>query len=222
MKVTPVVLPRMMCLSASTCVKIAGMDRQELLSFLVRAILSRKIDGQPLKVAIDGRCGAGKSVLAAEFGTLINSQGFQVLPLSIDGFHHPRERRYRQGEHSPQGYYEDAYDYEAVVDTLRKPSSGILIFDGIFLYRRELNPYWDFRVLLDVDRDTSLSRAIARDTGVIGPADLTRRKYEVRYEPAWQIYWNAERPEYKSDVIVDNRDVSRPRMLRPWEARVLE
>jgi uridine kinase len=196
------------------------MDRQELLSFLVRGILSRKIDGKPLKVAIDGRCGAGKSMLAAELGALLGSQGFQILQLSVDGFHHPRERRYRQGEYSPQGYYEGAYDYRAVVDKLLQPSSGILIFDGIFLCRRELNPYWDFRVLLDVDRDTSLSRAIARDTGVIGPADLTRRKYEIRYEPAWQIYSNAERPEYKSDVIVDNRDVSHPRVIRPSEARV--
>jgi uridine kinase len=204
-----------------------GMDRQELLRFLVHAILSRRTDGKPLKVAIDGRCAAGKSVLADELGALISSEGFQVMRLSIDEYHHPQDRRYRQGEYSAQGYYEDAYDYEAVVETVLKPlvnagSDAVLVFDGIFLFRPELDRYWDFRILLDVDRATSLSRAIARDTGIIGTADVTRHKYEVRYEPAWQIYWNAERPESNADVIVDNRDVYHPKMLSRSEARSLE
>jgi len=219
------------------------MDRDELLSFLVRAIVDRKIASRPLKIAIDGRCAAGKSVLADELGARIRSQGFQVLRPSVDGFHHPRERRYRRGEYSAQGYYEDAYNYEAVVENLLKPLSGplfptlcrevdfdyrsdmpvtappvrigaeaILLFEGLFLFRRELDPYWDFRILLDVDPETSLSRAFVRDTD--SPADLIQRKYEDRYEPAWQIYLEAEQPRSKADVIVDNRDVSHPKILK--------
>jgi uridine kinase len=90
-----------------------------------------------------------------------------------------------------------------------------LLFEGLFLFRPELNPHWDFRILLDVDAATSLSRAIARDTGVIGTAAVTRRKYEERYDPAWRIYRNAVHPEAQADVIIDNRDVSRPRLLKP-------
>jgi len=219
------------------------MERRELLSFLVRAIIRRKLETKPLKVAIDGRCAAGKSTLADELGVLIGAQGFQILRPSVDGFHHLQERRYRQGEYSPQGYYEDAYNYEAVVENLLKPLSGpvfpalcrdadfdyrtnlpvnvpavsvgagaILLFEGLFLFRRSLDPYWDFRILLDVDPETSLSRALVRDTD--SPAGVVRRKYEDRYEPAWQIYLKAEHPEAKADVIVDNRDVSRPRILK--------
>jgi len=221
------------------------MDRRELLSFLVGVIIGRKAQGRPLKVAIDGRCGAGKSVLADELGALIRARGFQVLRPSVDGFHHPRERRYRQGEYSARGYFEDAFNCEAVVDNLLGPLSGdvfpvecrevsldlrtnlpsdappvsagpdaVLLFDGIFLFRRELNTWWDVRILVDVDGETALSRALVRDNEVIGPADLIRRKYEVRYEPAWQIYLDAEGPESKADVVVDNRDFSCPRILR--------
>jgi uridine kinase len=222
------------------------MDREELPSFLVGVIVGRKIEGRPLKVAIDGRRGAGKTVLADELAALIRARGFQVLRPSVDGFHQPRERRYRQGEYSAQGYYEDAFNCEAVVEGLLAPLSGdvfpvncrevspdlranlpsdappvragaesILLFDGIFLFRRELNPWWDFRILVDVDSQTALSRALVRDVEAIGPVDAIRRKYEVRYEPAWGIYCDAEQPESKADVVVDNRDFARPGILRP-------
>ena len=153
--------------------------------------------------------------------------------------------RLAKGEYSALGYYEDAFDYQAVIDRLLGPLSGevfpvlcrqaahdvrtdlpvaapsisvgagcVLLFEGIFLFRRELNAYWDFRVLLDIDQATSLSRDLARDTDVIGPAEVVRRKHEARYEPAWQIYGNAEHPESKADVIVDNRNFSCPKILK--------
>jgi len=52
----------------------------------------------------------------------------------------------------------------------------VLLFEGLFLFRRELNAYWDYRILIDIDLATSLSRALARDADVIGPADIVRRK----------------------------------------------
>jgi len=197
-------------------------------------------------VGIDGRCDSGKSILASELASTLHTRGLSVLHPSVDGFHNPRERRYRQGEYSAQGYYEDAYDYQAVIDSLLRPLSGnvfpvscrqvahdvrtnmrddappirvgadsVLLFEGLFLFRRELNAYWDFRILLDVDAGTCLSRDLDRYGDVTSPADVLRRKFEARYEPAWQIYVNEERPESKADAIVDNRDFLRPRILKP-------
>jgi uridine kinase len=222
------------------------MEREELLAFLVEEIVGREEKSRPLKVGIDGRCASGKSILANELASALGPRGLEVLRPSVDGFHHPRERRYRQGEYSAAGYYEDAYDYQAVIDSLLRPLSGsvfpvacrqiahdvrtdmpdaappirvgagsVLLFEGLFLFRRELNAYWDFRILLDIDPATTLSRALDRDTGVIGPAEVVRRKYEARYEPAWQIYVNEEHPESKADVIVDNRDFLHPQVLKP-------
>jgi uridine kinase len=193
------------------------MRRTELLTFLADEIGARKQEGRPLKVGIDGRCAAGKTMLADELGRVLSARGFDVLRPSVDGFHHPREHRYRQGEYSARGYYEDAYDYDAVVSALLGPLSvnSILLFEGIFVFRALINQYWDFRILVDVDADTSLARSLVRDTGLIGPAEVVRRKLQARYEPAWQMYVNEEDPEAKADVVIDNRVAASPRILRP-------
>jgi uridine kinase len=219
------------------------MDRTELLDFLACQMVARKLKDRPLKVGIDGRCAAGKTMLADELGAVLRRRGFEVLRPSVDGFHHPRERRYIQGEYSAAGYYQDAFNYQAVAHALLEPLSGdtfpvecrqvdlddrtdmpvdappvsagansILLFDGVFLFRREINRFWDYRILVDIDADTSLARALIRDQE--SPADITRRKYAERYEPAWQIYCGEETPLAKAHVIVDNREISSPRILR--------
>ena len=192
------------------------MTRAELLTLLSEHIIARKRDGRPLKVGIDGRCAAGKTMLADELGQVLGAKGFDVLRPSVDGFHHPRERRYRQGEYSARGYYEDAYDYDAVVRALLRPVSGntILLFEGIFVFRALINRYWDFRILVDVDANTSVARSLVRDAGVIGTADVVQRKLEVRYEPAWQMYVGEEDPESKADVVIDNRKTDSPLILK--------
>src|SRR5260370_35756045 len=100
------------------------MDRAQLLAILATEIAARKCAARPLKVAIDGRCAAGKSTLAGELAPLLSARGFTVLSPSTDGFHHCQERRYRQGEFSARGYYEEAFNYEAMMAHLLQPLSG--------------------------------------------------------------------------------------------------
>jgi uridine kinase len=219
------------------------MDRAQLLDFLACRIIASKSKDRPLKVGIDGRCAAGKTMLADELGGVLRARGFEVLRPSVDGFHHPRERRYRQGEYSARGYYQDAFNYQTVAHALLEPLSGdtfpvecrqvdfdyrtdlpvdappliaransILLFDGVFLFRREIDGFWDYRILVDIGADTSLARALIRDQE--SPPEVTRRKYAERYEPAWQIYNREETPLAKAGVIIDNRKISSPRILR--------
>ncbi len=196
------------------------MRRTELLTFLAEEIIARKVEERPLKVGIDGRCAAGKTMQADELGQILGGRGFEVLRSSVDGFHHPRERRYRQGEYSAQGYYqgyyEDAYDYGSVASALQEPLSAntILVFEGIFVFRSQINTFWEYRILVDVDAATSLARSLVRDTGLIGPADVVRRKFDQRYEPAWQIYVDQEDPEAVADVVINNREVANPQILK--------
>jgi uridine kinase len=212
--------------------------------WLAEEIRRRKRTDRPLKVAIDGRCASGKTSLADAIAPRLRPYGFEVLRPSVDGFHHPKAYRYRQGEYSAAGYYEDAFDYGAVVSFLLQPLSGpqfpavcrrashdvrtdaaiddvidvsadaVLLFDGLFLFRCELNLYWDLRVLLHVDAETSVVRAVERDAGPDAAPDVVRLKYERRYEPAWQMYCERESPEIKADVIIDNCDFAGPRFLK--------
>jgi len=223
------------------------MRRSELIADLADTILARKLPARPLRVAIDGRCAAGKTMLADELAARISAcrPELQVLRPSVDGFHHLRARRYARGEYSAQGYYDDAYDYAAIVELLLKPLSGstfpvhcrqvssdvrrdmpvdappvlvgtnaVLLFEGIFVLRDAINEYWDLRVLVDVDAATSIERAVERDAAGSGARDVIEQKYRLRYEPAWQIYIERERPESKADVIWRNEDLQNPSCTR--------
>ena len=147
----------------------------------------------PVRVAIDGVDASGKTTLANELVPLIEARGRSVIRASIDGFHNPRDVRYRLGTDSPEGYYRDSFNYEILQRDLliplgpggnRKfrrasfnfredaaipeiwdeaPANAILLFDGVFLLRPALIQHWDFSVFVDVDFDISVPRAVARD-----------------------------------------------------------
>jgi uridine kinase len=193
---------------------------------LANRILSKRAQGRPTLVAIDGRSAAGKSTLARQLAAALPGS----VTFSVDDFHHPREHRYRQGEDSAQGYYDDAFDMAAIVELVLKPlrngpypahcppstldlvtnlpstappirilANAIVIFEGIFTLRRELNSYWDHRILVDIAAETCIQRALARDPG---PAEAIDRKYRIRYEPAWLLYVEAEHPESNADIMI--------------------
>lgn len=72
-------------------------------------------------VCFDGIDGAGKTTLANELVPVLESEGLRIHRASIDGFHHPRDYRYQKGALSPEGYYEDSFDYEYLTEKLLLP-----------------------------------------------------------------------------------------------------
>jgi uridine kinase len=78
-----------------------------------------------------------------------------------------------------------------------------------------LDDCWDFRVFVDVDFAETLRRACER--GVerfgLGLADAVRHRYQVRYIPGQQIYLETVRPRERADVVIENGDLSEPRLL---------
>jgi uridine kinase len=90
---------------------------------------------------------------------------------------------------------------------------AILVFDGVFLLRPELDPGWDFRIFLDVPSSETLRRAVARDRELFGSADAVRERYRRRYLPGQRLYGAAVRPRERADVVVDNRDPAAPRLV---------
>jgi uridine kinase len=98
---------------------------------------SRRV-GHPLRVAIDGSDAAGKTFLADEIAEALADRGRPTIRASIDGFHRPRDERYRRGPDSPEGYYEDSFDYVALRRVLLDPlgPSGSRAYElRIFDYR---------------------------------------------------------------------------------------
>jgi len=79
-------------------------------------------------------------------------------------------------------------------------------------HRPEYNDCWEYRIWLDVDPETALSRGIARDGAAEG-AEEAARVHRDRYHAAAAIYLAEVDPQCLADVIIDNRDFERPRIL---------
>jgi uridine kinase len=199
-------------------------------------ILSIKNKG-PILVAIDGIDRAGKTVFADDLVGFIKDSGRSVIRASLDDFHNPRDFRYQRGRNSPEGYYFDSFNYKALFQYLLNPlgpngdrkykskvfdfvndewvkmepmiasNDSILLFDGIFLLRPELEETWNLAIYLEISYDESIKRAIESDEGV---SSEKSELYQSRYIPGQKLYHIHVGPKRKADIIVDNNDPENP------------
>jgi uridine kinase len=217
-------------------------ERRELLERLAVAIGSIHAD-HVVRVAVDGMDAAGKTTMANELVPLIRRRGRPVIQVSGDGFHRPRAERYARGELSPEGYYRDAFDVEAIAEHVLKPlgpgvtqryrtasfdldrdrptndpvrlapARAVLLMDGVFLLRPELIRFWEFAVFLDINDSEVLRRALARDGRGVGEEHL-RERYERRYLPAHALYEAEVHPRREADVVIEDSDPEAPLVTR--------
>ncbi|MBT7617428.1 MAG: hypothetical protein HN590_09120 [Calditrichaeota bacterium] len=194
----------------------------------------------PIRIAIDGVDASGKTTLAESLAETLLESGRDIIRASIDGFHNPREVRYRQGRDSARGYYENSFNHRAILDNLVLPlgpagdlryrtgsfnykadmeidspwkvaqSDSILIFDGVFLYHPQLCDHWDFGIFVDADFAVTIERAVIRDQHLFGSPDEVREIYRKRYIPGQKIYLQAQSPSERADIVVDNNDFLNP------------
>lgn len=198
----------------------------------------------PLRVAVDGIDAAGKTTIADELAEVIQRLGRPVVRASLDHFHRPRAERYRRGKESPEGYYLDSFDYPLLISSLLGPlgpagdrryrisafdhlndrpvqavfhaaaNETVLIFDGVFLLRPELSACWDYRIFLQVDFKTALSRAVQRDRKLFGSIGEIESKYALRYFPGQQLYLNQSCPQALAELVMDNNEPERPLIVQ--------
>lgn len=218
------------------------MERQQLMGSLALRIAGLQ-QSHPVRVAIDGIDAAGKTTFADELAYEIAGVGRSVIRASVDGFHNPRDTRYRRGRDSPEGYFEDSFDYPALIGGLLAPlgpdgsrrfrravfdvttdravdaplehasPDAVLLLDGVFLLRPELRSHFEFSIFLRVEFDVSLSRAEARDLDLLGTAGAVRERYRTRYIPGQRLYLSRVDPERWATVVIDNNDLRRPRVV---------
>ncbi len=97
-----------------------AMERKTLLEKLALKISPLKTEG-PVLVGIDGVDGAGKTTLADELVPYIEALNRTVVRASIDGFHNPKEVRVMKGILSPEGYFEDSFDQQFLINEFLTP-----------------------------------------------------------------------------------------------------
>jgi uridine kinase len=72
------------------------------------------------RVAIDGPDAAGKTTFADRLADLVSGRR-PVIRMCADNFLHPAEIRYRRGTLSPEGYYLDSFDNDAILAKVLSP-----------------------------------------------------------------------------------------------------
>jgi uridine kinase len=217
------------------------LSREVLLGRLAELIGGRRC-AHTLRVAVDGPDASGKTTLADDLAARLAGIR-PVIRASADGFYRPAGDRYRRGSLSPAGYFHDSFDDAALRDRLLEPlgpagngryrravydaradepvrrpletapPGSVLLVDGVFLLRDELRSCWELSVYLDVDAAETLRRAIVRDVGLFGDEATVREHYLRRYLPGQRLYREQVHPTEIADVVIDNDDPRRPRIL---------
>jgi uridine kinase len=89
---------------------------------------------------------------------------------------------------------------------------AILIVDGTFLQRSELQHHWDVTVFVRTSGEISDARGLSRDTEHLGGEEAARNLCANRYRPAYALYERLCKPDRHSDVIINNDDLIRPKL----------
>jgi len=220
------------------------MTRAACLIRLADLVTSLRLD-HPARVAIDGVDGSGKTTLADELAAALTEAGRETIRASIDDFAQPSDIRYRRNPESGESYFEDAFDYATVRAVLLDPlgphgnrrfraaafdilsdryidtpvriagADAVLLVDGVFLQRPELDECWDFRIWVDAPFEVTVARAVARDAERGGAGfDIAarRRRYDSRYVPGQRLYLERCHPHNRANVVVQNADVNAPEL----------
>jgi uridine kinase len=194
----------------------------------------------PVRVAIDGCSAAGKTTFADELaGALRSGTEREIIRAGIDYFKRPVALRTAYPT-DLESYYLDSWDNAAIRDRLLiplgpggdrryraasmdlpavnsvdapvevAPDDAVLLADGAFLQRPELDPHWDRRIYLDVGFDEVLRRGVARDQQWMGSAAAAEHRYRTKYIPGERRYVDEVRPRERAQVVVGNEDLSAP------------
>ncbi|TPG17297.1 uridine kinase [Pedococcus bigeumensis] len=189
-----------------------------------------------VRVGVDGVDGAGKTFFAAELASALRDRGRPVVEFSVDGWHRVRAERYARGPQSPVGFWLDSYDYPRLIDEaltplgprgsrrfrtaghdvrtdellwpdlVEAPAASVVVIDGLFLHRAELEGCFEFTVFVDVPFEVTAERMAVRDGARGDPAHPAMR----RYVEAQRTYFAERAPWSRADLVVDNTDLVNP------------
>lgn len=212
------------------------MKETEIFEILRQRINSIQLTKKtPIRIAVNGIEGAGKTVFSEHFVRFLNSNNFDAKHVSIDGFHYNRQHRYRQGKNSAIGYYQDSYNETAFVEKVLIPSQlqkpyyisaihsletdeyiqleptyinndTILVTDGAYLFKPIYVNNWDLKIYLKTSFDIALTRGSERDQLKLEGLKNAKELFMQRYHQSSRMYIEEVNPESIADVIIDVSD----------------
>lgn len=146
-------------------------------------------------------------------------------------------------EWTPEAYFAEGYDYALfrglVLEPLAAGGSGVIqprhwnsgtdepfpeervavapgtiaIVEGVFLGRPEFDECFDYRLWVSIATETMVARGRVRDAEMVGSEEEAARRYVRVRAPLYELYEQRCAPAQKSDAVLENEDVERPRLL---------
>ncbi|MDZ5607848.1 hypothetical protein U2I54_12255 [Bacillus pseudomycoides] len=218
------------------------MNRQTAIREIVERMFILQLN-HPIRVGVSGITASGKTTFANELQKEMHLRGRKVIRTSIDNFHNPRIVRYSQGKESAKGYYEDAHDYKAFAERLLIPlgpggdmrymmkshdletdmyiesdlipasKDMIFIVDGTFLFKKELQHLFDYKIFVETDFEIAKERGSSREAKVFGNKKKAEEMFSKRYHAACHMYIKEHTPKQCADVVLMNNDIEAPRVI---------
>ncbi len=209
--------------------------RLTILEKILEEIRRRKDKNRPFVVGISGIDGAGKTEFAGALEKFLIAHSYKTQAIHLDDFHNPREIRYA-GKDQADNYYNRSFNINLIVEKLLEPlrrkrvfstrmtlldyhtdrydtereytfnQNTIVIFEGVFLFRKELTPYIDYKIFLDIPLEESKKRAKDRDV------EEVIKKYDTKYLPAQARYLEEYPPGETAHMIINNNDGEYPKI----------
>jgi phosphoglycolate phosphatase-like HAD superfamily hydrolase/uridine kinase len=193
----------------------------------------RKPGNRPFVVGITGIDSSGKTLFTESLAKFLISKNRKVQVINLDDFHNPRQVRY-SGRNQADNYYHRSFNIQNIIENLMIPArqkgehsvtltlldlltdkyeikkeyslkpETIILFEGVFLFRKELAEYIDFKVFLEIPFDESKKRAKTRDP------EAVLNKYDRKYLPAQARYLKDYPPQEVADMIINNMNWEYP------------
>lgn len=150
--------------------------RMDLARFLPALIPLEKLarDGKERLIAVDGRCGSGKTGFAALTDVLARAADV----VHMDDFYLPPERRAENWMEVPAGNMDLERFREEVLD---RRADRLLIVEGTYSQHPSLARYYDYKIFLTCGREEQTRRLRAREGDYYPTFDRVWRTLEERY-----------------------------------------
>ncbi|MFN0133917.1 MAG: uridine kinase [Phycisphaerales bacterium] len=181
-------------------------------------------------IGISGIDGSGKGYVSARLAADLRSTEKRVAVIGIDDWHAPAKQRrhavppgiafYEAGLRLIECFFrvvrplarDGAVRFEADAigpdgRSWRKVHEhgpvDVVIFEGVFIFRRDLRPEFDLAAWIECSYETALARAITRNQECLAE-DAIRRDYAEIYFPAQRHHASLDQPRDGADVVVAN------------------
>jgi len=202
-------------------------------------VRKRKQKDRAFVVGVSGIDVSGKTKFAESLEKFLISRNYETQIINLDDFHNPKKVRY-SGEDQAENYYNKSFDIKTIVEKLLIPihqksdftikltlldlhtdkyevekelsfsQNTIVLFEGVFLFRKELSPHVDYKIFIEAPFEESKNRARVRDVPIYGAEVL--RRYDEKYLPAQRRYLDEFPPLETADMVIDNSNWEYPRV----------